>query len=312
MTNRLVAYSLAVPQPEISPALVRQMEISWSSLRRFNPSQPVVLFMHGPVPPVVADLSRAFGVMVDVGPSYQQRLADHTPSGAAALASYPTLHKFLNHARLAGSGARHVLCCDLDTIFAGDVDALFDRYGHVASVVGREEMSCRRSPYPTDTEFIDEDALDRLAPATTGRVLPPFNLGAVMLNDLDWPAAVAAEGAFIDLAWRFATWMAMHPRGRSGRFADFVGHDIARATATERDRVRALPYPSDNPWILDEVCLWLAYGAIPGLSFADFDPADVAQNGEFGRSDPTGPRWTMCHYFSSSLGDVERWLRQAA
>lgn len=312
MTDRLVSYSLAIRGEEIGVQLLRQLEISWSSLRRFNPTQPVVLFMHGPITPKVAELARAFDVMVDVGPSYEQRLAEHCPTGASALAEYPTLHKFLNHARLATSGARHVLCCDCDTVFAGEVDALFERYGHLAHVVAREEMSCRRSAHGYDPAFIDEDAIAGLARSTTGRTLPPFNLGAVMLNDVDWDRLASIEPLFIDLAWRFATWMTLHPDGPSARFADFIGAGQAERAMTDVDVERALQYPSDNPWILDEVCLWLAYGSLAGLSAADFDPGDVAQNGEFARSNPMAPGWTMCHYFSSSLADVERWRRVAA
>lgn len=312
MTDRLVSYSLAVRGPEVSDQLLRQLEISWSSLRHFNRTQPVVLFMHGPLPPSVARLSRAFDVMVDVGPNYEQRLAEHSPSGASALAAYPTLHKFLNHTRLATSGARHVLCCDCDTVFAGDVEHLFARYGHVANVVGREEMSCRRSPHGYDPAFIDEDAIAELARFTTGRSLPPFNLGAVMLSDVDWTRLASIEPRFVELAWRFATWMTLHPGGPGARFADFIGADAATRDMTDEDVERALPYPSDNPWILDEVCLWLAYGELAELTFADFADTDVAQNGEFARSNPAAPGWTMCHYFSSSLAEVERWLRAAA
>jgi hypothetical protein len=286
------------------------MEISWSSLRHHNPTVPAVLFMHGPLPPVVAQLASTYGLMVDVGPTYEDRLRVHTPRGATALAAYPTLHKFLNHARLASSGAQQVLCCDLDTVFAADVDLLFDRYRHAATVVAREEVSCRRSRHPYDPQFINEELLHQLAGGR--RSAPPFNLGAVLLNNPDWDSLIAAEARFVELAWRFAVWMTLHPGGPGARFADFVGAPLAERDMTARDRAEALTYPSDNPWILDEVALWLAYGSVESLTFADFSTDDVAQNGEFARSDPANPGWTMCHYFSSSLDDVQRWMLAAA
>jgi len=312
MTGRLVSYSLSVPDSGVSAGIMRQLEISWTTLRRFNRHQPVVLFMHGQVPEPVARLSRSLDIMVDEGPAYQDRLAVSCPVGAEALATYPTLHKFLNFAQIAGSGARQVLCCDCDTIFAGDVDDLFERYATAADVVGREEMRSRRSPHGYDPSFIDEDAVAALGVATASTPLPPFNLGAVLLNDLDWSTVAAAQEQFIDLAWRFVTWMAVHPVVAGSEFVEFDGVTHALRDMTDRDVERQLPYPSTNRWILDEVCLWLALGQIPGLSYTDFSPDDVAQNGEFARSHPDAPGWTMCHYFSSSLPFVEQWLASAA
>jgi len=312
MTGRLVSYSLSVPDSGISAGILRQLEISWTTLRQFNRTLPVVLFMHGQVPEPVARLSRSLDIMVDEGPTYRERLAASCPVGAEALGTYPTLHKFLNFARIGGSGARQVLCCDCDTIFAGDVDDLFEGYATAADVVGREEMRTRRSPYGYDPSFIDEDAVAALGVATASAPLPPFNLGAVLLNDLDWSVLAAAQERFIDFAWRFVTWMALHPVGADSKFAEFDGVALALRDMTGHDVSRQLPYPSTNRWILDEVCLWLALGQVGKLSYADFSPFDVAQNGEFVNSRPGAPGWTMCHYFSSSLDVVEQWLASAA
>ena len=311
MSNDLVAYSLAVPDGGLSPRIVRQLEISWRSLRRFDQTQPVVLFMHGPTPEPVARLSRSLDVMVDEGPTYPDRLRAFAPTGAEALAAYPVLHKFLNADRLATSGADHVLCCDLDTVFADDVTRIFDRYRTVASVVAREEVNCRRSPYGYDPTFIDEELLDGLAAELGVRRLPPFNLGAVLLNRPNWHDLIATQREFVDLAWRFVTWMSDHPVGVGSRFGEYAGFAEAQRDATAADHRRALPFPSSNRWILDEVCLWLALGR-HAPTYADFDPRDVAQNGEFGGSHPAHPGWAMCHYFSSTLDHVERWLRHAA
>jgi hypothetical protein len=41
-----------------------------------------------------------------------------------------------------------------------------------------------------------------------------------------------------------------------------------------------LPFPSRNPWIVDQVALWLTLGQIPGLTHGHFRPEHVGQGGE--------------------------------
>lgn len=309
MGETLVAYSVSMPGVEIRADLVRQFEISLSTLRAFNRSQPVVLFSHGEVPNALADLCRTYDVMVCRQPRYEDRLREDCPTGGSALSRYPVLHKFLNFGALEQVGYDQVLCSDFDTVFARDVAQLFDRYGGVATVVAREEIHSGRSPYGYDPTFIDEQRLVNIGAEHGVAPLPPFNLGAVLFNRPDWAHLAALEQTFIDLAWRFATWMAMHPVASESPFAEFQGWHEAVASMTTSDIERSLPFPSTNRWILDEVALWITLGYLPGATFADFCPHDVAQNGEFAHCDPGAPRWTLCHYFSHSLDRVEDWLR---
>jgi hypothetical protein len=312
MHGGLVAYSITLPDGRVSSEIVRQLEISFSSLRAANRTQPVVLFSYGPLPAVLARLCRTHDVMVSEQIPYEQRLRRACRSGWPALARYPLLHKYLNFSSIAGNGYEQVLCCDCDTVFAGDVAELFRRYGWVAPVVAREEIHSSRSPYGYDPAFIDEQQLARLGAATGVTPLAPFNLGVVLFNRIDWGELAAIEDRFIDIAWRLATWMAMHPVGPDHRYAEFQGLREAAATMTADDIARALPFPSANRWILDEVALWLTLGHLRSVTNADFSPDDVAQNGEFARSDPRCPPWILCHYFSHSLERVEAWRRSAA
>ena len=55
----------------------------------------------------------------------------------------------------------------------------------------------------------------------------------------------------------------------------FLAQDLA-----EEPEVSELPFPSSNPWILDEVALWLTLGQIPGLTHGSFCREDVRQDGE--------------------------------
>ena len=84
--------------------------------------------------------------------------------------------------------------------------------------------------------------------------------------------------------------MAQHPvSGAAAQYGEFLGAAEARALSTPtRSRAR-FRIPPSNRWILDEVALWLTLGHVPGLRVADFDRADVAENGEFAGTDPAGP-----------------------
>ena len=73
---------------------------------------------------------------------------------------------------------------------------------------------------------------------------------------------------------------------------------------------RALPYPSTNRWILDEVALWMTLGHVPGLRVADIDRRDLAENGEFSAAHPAGAGWVLCHYYSQNAGRIGAWLRE--
>jgi len=273
--DQLVHYSLAFPPHEQRPDLLWQLDASLRTLREHNAEIPVALFLYGAMPAELAALCGEHDVMVHQQGGYEERLAALCPAGWRALADYPLLHKFLNFRELSAVGAAQILFCDCDTVFFDDVAVLFDRYGD-ADVVAREEVHSSRSPHGVDRSFIDEPLLAQLAAAGGAAAIPPFNLGVVLFNHGVWRALAGIEPRFVDYAWRLKTGV--------------------------------LPFPSTNWWILDEVALWLALGHVPGVRTADFHPGDVAQNGEFARSDPRSAGWILCHYYSQNMGRIDAWL----
>jgi hypothetical protein len=247
-------------------------------------------------------------VLFEQGP-YDRRLASLCPSGWRALARYPPLCKHLNFRQLVGLGASRVLLCDCDTVFLADVARLLERYSGV-HLAAREEVHTSRSLYGADHRFIDESLLRGLAAADGARPVPPFNTGVVLVAHevVQWLAAL--EALAVDYAWRFLLWMALHPvSGEEAMYGELEAAEETRSFAGAADLARALPYPSANRWILEEVALWLVLGHVPGLRTMDFDRADVVQNGEFAGTSPDRAGWIVCHYYSQNLARIAAWLR---
>ena len=307
--SRLVQYSLVLERDDWRPDLIWQFATSIRTLRENNRRIPVVLFLYGGLTPELAAVCHEHRVMVHDQGRYEHRLAMLCPRGWPALARYPLLHKLMNFRELAAVDPSQVLCCDCDTIFLGDVEVLFDRYAG-PDVVAREEVHSGRSAYGVDRSFIDEPLLGRLAAHDGIAPAPPFNLGVVLLNNHVWRRLVPLDALFVDYAWRFVTWMGQHPAtGDAERYGEFLGAVEARSRSGPADLARALPYPSVNRWILDEVACWLTLGHLPGLRFADFRRDDVAQNGEFATSDLRSAPWIVCHYYSQNLRRIDAWMR---
>ena len=307
--SRLVSYSL-VADEQRRHEHAYQFELSVSSLRASNPRIPVVLFSHGPIAPEIAELCNRFCVMVAEQGPYADRLAALSPRSGTAMARYPLLHKNLNFAELAAAGFEQVLCCDLDTIFFTDVEAVFERYAG-PDVVAREEVYSSRSVHGTDRAFIDEPLLEHLAHHVGRTVFPPINLGVVLYNHGVAGRLTSIMPTFLDDAWRLLTGLTVRefPNSHVADAATFPWMDDVRRHASDLDRQRALPFPSNNAWIVDEVAWWLALGAIPGLTRADFDTRDVAQNGEVLGTPRDRATWALCHYYSQNLTPVVDWLQ---
>lgn len=306
---RLVSYSLTCDERRRDEHAC-QLELSLSSLRASNASIPVALFVHGPLAPEIAELCRRFGVMVRYQGLYGDRLAALSPRSGDAMTRYPVLHKNLNFAELAAADARQVLCCDLDTIFFTDVEVVFARYAG-PHVVAREEVYSGRSIHGADRAFIDEPLLDRLASHLGRAAVPPFNLGVVLYNHGIVTQLAGIMATFLDDAWRLMTGLTIRefPNSNSAGGAAFPWLADVALHASDVDRQRALPFPSSNGWIVEEVAWWLALGSIPGLTRADFAPHDVAQNGEVLATARESAPWALCHYYSHNLARVVEWLQ---
>ncbi|MGH2751699.1 MAG: hypothetical protein ACRDK3_12625 [Actinomycetota bacterium] len=313
--SRLVYYSIALPETAPRPDLLWQLEASLRSLRTYNTTTPVALFVHGEMPSAVGAIASRYNAVVHIQEPYEARLARLCPHGWRVLSRYPLLHKFLNFGELRTlpRPPRQVLFLDCDTLFFGDVDRLFARYEN-HDCVAREEASCRRSHLGYDPEYLDEGALDALARAEGIRSVPPFNLGVVLFNGECWWHLADLEEALVSYAWRFAVWMACNPAaGLSASYGEGSGIELLRnglVALTSEDVAQALPYPSANRWILDEFALWLTLGNLPGLRTGDFWIGDVLQNGEFSARDRQAPDAILCHYFTQNMARIDAWMQQ--
>ena len=149
--------------------------------------------------------------------------------------------------------------------------------------------------------------------ASEGAVpVAPFNLGVVLFNNACWRWIAGLEPLLVSYAWRFAVWMAGHPpSGRAASYGDLSGTELitsGRVPVSSEDVRVALPYPSANRWLLDEVVLWLTLGHVRGLRMQDFSVRDVLQDGEFVTCDPNAPGAVLCHYFSQNTTRMEAWI----
>ncbi|MHA7270320.1 hypothetical protein [Arthrobacter sp. HLT1-20] len=307
-TERLVCYSVSLADGDNPEGLLHQLERSLASLRRHNGTIAVVVFLYGTPTPHLVRICAEQRACLQLQGDYAHRLAELCPRGWPVLARYPTLHKFLNNTWLAHTPAQQVLYSDCDTVFRADVEHLFRSYGD-PDIVAREEVHSSRSHHGPDTSFLDEPALGRLCTAMGVAAVPPFNTGVVLLNHRIWVELSRVEGWFVECAWQLLLWMSLHPGHRTdARFGMLDGVEGASQLATATQLDQALPFPSANQWILEEIATWLALGALPALRTADFSPADVAQNGEFTATDPDRAGWTLCHYYSGNQDSITRWL----
>lgn len=302
----LVNYSVSFDPSQDPTVLLSKLQLSLRSLRQHNTRVPIVVFVYDLVPRQLRRICDMYGAEVVEQGSYAERLAGLCPEGWPVLARYPTLHKFLNFGQLGGH--QRTLYCDCDTLFADDVAGLFSAYT-TADVYAREEVHSTPSRYGPNREFLDEPALARLAVSLGVAFVPPFNTGVVLVNHGRAADLALLEQWFVSCVWHFMIWMSLVPQHAAGTgYGTLDGIEQAHRRATHEQVTRALPYPSANQWIVEEVATWLALGAVPGLRIGQFSPADVPQNGEL--ADPAlGPdRWLVCHYFSTDPSTAQAWL----
>ena len=223
-----------------------------------------------PARETLAEAQRQHVEVVFHGP-YHSCFAGLSPARVEALARHPCLHRVLSFGALP-DGPGQVLYLDCDTYCFGDIAAIFGHYGH-RHFFAREEPGSRRSPQGYDPSYVDEDALATLAAQCGVAFVPPYNAGVVMMNGGLWRRLAELYAEFLERVWRLSP---ERPDGAS-----------------------PLPYPSSNTWIIDEVALWLTLGRFPDLTHGVFDPAEVAQNGEFSDLLARGRPPRLAHYYTS-------------
>jgi hypothetical protein len=225
----------------------------------------------------------------------------------SVLAIYPTFHKFLVlpelvSPNLPAPSLTQLLYLDCDTFFFDDVNFLFDRHSE-KHLYAREEPSSRRSPHGYNPNHIDELLLKEIAGREGLRSVEPFNSGVCLMNHGVWQSLIGLRGRYLDLAWRLLCgWeAATNPHAALAHSAqELLLRQAVRDAVTDLDRSRALPYPSENYWIVEQIALWLALGALSDFSLGTLPAEQVPQGGEFEGALQSRQRCVLAHYFSGS------------
>lgn len=301
---RLVYYSLACSN---GSRREDQLITSVRTLRQHNRSMPVLLFLYGTLTRATDQALKEFGVQVRRLGEYGALLRRLCPRIWQPLSLYPVLHKWLSLSLLPHTGISQLLYIDCDTFFMGDVRTLFDRYS-LHDWYAREEPCTARSPWGPIPGYVNERSLSRLATAQGATVVPPYNLGVCMMNNGVWQTIAGLQPIFLSLVWRLLVGVS-RDSARASRLSPNLRRGLMY-TVTRQDLTTALPYPSSNTWIVEEIAMLLVLGMIPGFQHAMFSRRDVVQGNEFERRGPSAIRPTVCHYFSNNQERFTSWLAQ--
>jgi len=289
---RFVYYSLA-NFPHDSRE--RQWIQSIRSLRLHNATIPVWLLLFNGASDELLTEAKRCNVQLRLLGDYQEFL-QKVHLKASILALYPTFHKFLVLGCLPLEEATQILYLDCDTFFFGDVNLLFAR-DEGQDWYAREEFRSRRSPLGYDPNHVDEQSLQSIARGEGLNHIQPFNSGVCLLNRNVWNKLESLHNRYLDTAWRLLCGRELN-RGNDN-VRDQVVRQAVLDSITDLDRSRALPYPSRNDWIIEQIALWLVLGQLPSLSVGNFSPTHVAQGGEFETMIRSNPRCIVAHYFTS-------------
>ncbi len=290
---RLVYYSLA-NFPDDSRE--RQWVQSIRSLRLYNRTIPVWLLLFNGASDEMLREAEQQSVQVCTLGDYEEFLRRAHPRGSV-LSLYPTFHKFLSLENLPLQDLTQLLYLDCDTFFFGDVNRLFDLHAE-SDWYAREEPGSLRSQFGSNPKHVDEMLLQSIARSEKLCPIPPFNSGVCLLNHGIWRGLIGLGGVYLGLAWRLLC-------GRELGGHDYELHDPRIRPAvmdgmTDADRSNALPYPSANDWIIEQIALWLALGHLPQFSLGTLSSEHVPQGGEFEFALAPGHRCILAHYFSGA------------
>jgi len=287
---RIVTYSLSTSGPALMTDYHEQLFSSVKSLRRYNSSVAIHVFLYGEQPHVfITELERE-GTTVHLMGSYEDAVRRFRPRGFRTLGRYPVLHKWMNFHKLEAFTPSQVLQTDCDTYFFDDVEILFDRYSD-CHYYGREEPSSKASHFGYNPEYLDEDKLFALARRVGAAPVSPCNIGVSMLNHGVWSEVAKRTAIFLDYAFRFVAGLARNPETRGWLWPELA--EVVMIDLLEQPDVSDLPFPSSNVWILDQVSLWLTLGHVPGLTHGHLSRDHVIQGSEDDESETK----VVHHYF---------------
>ena len=294
---KLVYYSLALQ--DRSP-LENQWLQSIRGLRRYNQKIAVHLVVYGGVPSRIRSEADRSEVVVHELADYAEYLSGISEKGSI-LAKYRTFHKFLSLGHLPTQGLSQILYLDCDTFFFDDVGKLFQFYSS-CDWYAREEPYSRQSHLGYDPAYLDETALECAARKEGLAQVLPFNTGVCLLNNGVWDRLQQLQSTYLDFAWRLFAGMDLNAPvalKKEAIPAKIGGTTSLGQPPTENDRSRVLKHPSSNPWIIDQVALWMTLGDLRPMSQGFFDRKHVAQNGEIITALENGRGCIVAHYFSN-------------
>jgi len=263
------------------------------SLRRYNRDLPVCLLAYDEVPDAILEEADRNEAIVHFLGDYRERLSRTFVHGSI-LAMYPTLHKFISLQELDTSSVSQILYLDCDTFCFDDPDILLSTYTD-CDWYAREAPTSRRCPHGYEPSNIDETKLDAIVSQEELTPILPFNAGVCILNNGIWKRFDRLHVRFLDNVWRLL--VGRHQRGADG--SDEEIRKAVLASATYFDHARALPYPSNNFWIVEEIALWLTLGRLNGISQGFLSWDHVVQGDEFAGAIEAGRPLVLSHYFSS-------------
>jgi hypothetical protein len=275
---------------------VQQWLRSVGSLRRHNRDIAVHILVYNSVPPLMRSEARRLAVTIHEPGNFTDRLYRLHVHGSI-WAGHPAFCKFICLQYLPLKETSQALYLDCDTFFFGDVEILFDQYQEF-DWYAREEPTTHLSYLEYDSKHIDEQVLGRITAAEVVRAISPFNTGICLLNHRAWQKFDRVRITYLDTAWRLAVgwWLALPDDSEDEM-------DVQRyiaETVGEFDIARALSYPSDTLWLVDQITLWLTLGRITHGSHGFFRRTQVAQNGEFQEAIRNGEPPVVTHYFTNN------------
>jgi hypothetical protein len=252
------------------------------------------------------------GLIVVEGPSYRSALQAYCEERAELFSCYPVLHKWLVLKYFSGSEHGALLYVDTDICFLSNPTRLFD--DNVACHwYTREEPYCSHSHLGYDSRYLNEATLSAVATRLGRCVLPPMNIGVVLMNHFIWKRIENVLNGFFTDMWRFLVWLVHHGDQRilrEPRMRPVL--DMAAAMVTAEDLEDGITYPSSNGWILDEITMLLTLGRFQDFTWEFFDRGEVLQGYEFAALDPGAEthKAVLCHYYSKNQRPFAAWYEK--
>jgi hypothetical protein len=274
---KIVTYSLCASSPPKRTHYHKELCYSVKSLRVFNKSVTVCVFLYGEHPNSFMGELKDHGVRIHLMGPYLNAIRRIRSQAFRTLAHYPVLHKWLNFSKLEPLAPSQILQIDCDTLFFGDVGLLFERYSE-RQFYAREEPASRASHYGYDSSYLDEDILFTLARREGASEVGPYNMGVCMLNHGLWTEIAARRHTFLSYIFRFTAWMSRQPETREKLWPGVL--ELFAKDLEEEPGVSELLFPSSNLWIVEQVALWLTLGQIPGLTHGYLSRGHATQGGE--------------------------------